>query len=108
MVRIQCADLPAGIFAHAATRSDRKVVYLRPGLTGAQQRESLRRALQTARIGVGPPLSARELRVALAAHRLRTGLAILASAVRTRPIACLLLAGGLAGMACACLLVSVA
>lgn len=108
MVKIQSADLPGGLFAHAAAQGDRKVIYLRPGLTGAQQRESLRRTLQTARMGFGPPLSARELGVALAAHRLRTGLASLASAVRTHPIAGLLLAGGLAGMACACVLVSVA
>lgn len=73
-IRIAYRDLSPGLHGKAGHDGRGVVVYFIPGLTPAQRRAVLRRLRQEARMGIGRPLPAWRLGLALAADRLRVGL----------------------------------
>src|SRR5581483_11873003 len=98
LITIRYANLPEGSHAQAVARGKRTVIYLRPGLTPEQRRDSLRRARQSARMGHGPRLPASGVALALAGDTVRVTLRNLAAAVRGHPLGSLLLAAGVTGV----------
>jgi hypothetical protein len=87
--------------AEAERRPRGVVVYLLPGLTTVQRGAALRRLRQEGNRGCGPRLPSGQLAVALAADRLRAGLAHTAAAIRQHPVGMLVpaaLAGALLTM----------
>jgi hypothetical protein len=108
MITIRYADLPEGVHAQAVARGKRTIIYLRPGLTPQQRRDSLRRARQSGRMGHGPRLPAAWIALALADDAVRSTLGNLAAAVRGHPLGSLALLAAIAGGAvCYVLLVTV-
>jgi hypothetical protein len=86
MVKIRYAELPAGL--HVANEAGDRctIVYLKPGLTGAQRREALTVARRSARFGPGPSLPPLDMAFALAADRTRTTARMTGSAIRRHPL----------------------
>lgn len=73
-IRIAYRELPPGLHGEVGHDGRGVVVYFVPGLTSAQRRAVLRRLRQEARMGIGRPLPAWRLGLALAADRVRAGL----------------------------------
>lgn len=94
MITIRYADLPEGLYAQAEMRGKRTIIYLRPGLTPEQRRRSLRRAMQSARMGHGPRLPAALVAVAVAGDVIAGTLRNAVAAVRTHVLGFVLLAAG--------------
>jgi hypothetical protein len=66
------------------------MIYLQPGLTGAQRAAAVRRLRQEARMGCGPSLPCARLALACAADWIRCGARQLAAIVRLHPVGTLL------------------
>jgi hypothetical protein len=98
MITIRYANLPEGSHAQAVVLGRHTVIYLRPGLTPEQRRLSLRRAMQSARMGHGPRLPAIGVALAIAGDSVAVTLRNIAAAVRGHPFGSLLL---VAGVSCA-------
>jgi hypothetical protein len=108
MISIRYADLPEGLHAQAAMKGKRTIIYLRPGLTPQQRRQSLRRAMQSARMGHGPRLPAALVAIAVAGDITGGTLRNLGAAVRSHVLGFLLLAAGtVAAVVCYALFVTV-
>jgi hypothetical protein len=108
MITIRYADLPEGLHARAESRGRRTIIYLRPGLTPEQRRESLRRARQSGRMGHGPRLPASGVAFAVARLTCRTTVRNAAAAGRRHPLtSALLLAVLSAAVVCYLLFVTV-
>jgi len=108
MISIRYADLPEGLHAQAAVSGKRTIIYLRPGLTPEQRRHSLRRAMQSARMGHGPRLPATMVALAVVGDVAAGTLRSLGAAVRSHVLGFLLLtAGTAAGVVCYALFVTV-
>jgi hypothetical protein len=108
MITIRYADLPEGLHARAESRGRRTIIYLRPGLTPEQRRESLRRARQSGRMGHGPRLSASGVAFAVARLTCRTTVRNAAAAGRRHPLTSVLLLAVLsAAVVCYLLFVTV-
>jgi hypothetical protein len=98
MITIRYADLPEGLHAQARARGRHTVIYLRPGLSPEQRRQSLRRARQSARMGHGPRLPAAQVAFAVAGYIAMGTLANAAAAARRHPLSSILLLAGLVAM----------
>jgi hypothetical protein len=108
MISIRYADLPEGLHAQAAMKGKRTIIYLRPGLTAQQRQQSLRRAMQSARMGHGPRLPAPLVALAVAGDVAGGTLRNLGAAVRSHVLGFLLLAAGtVAAVVCYALFVTV-
>jgi hypothetical protein len=86
MVKIRYAELPAGLHVATEAGDSCTVVYLQPGLTGAQRKEALIVARRSARFGHGPSLPPLDMAFALAADRTRTTARMTGSAIRRHPL----------------------
>jgi hypothetical protein len=98
VIHIRYKTLSPGRHAEAEHGTRGVVVYLLPGLTGAQRSAALRRLRQEGSRGCGPRLPAGQLAAALAADWLRVGAGNTGAAVRRHPVGVLLpvlLAAGL-------------
>jgi hypothetical protein len=106
MVKIRYSELPAGL--HVATEAGDRctIVYLKPGLTGAQRKDALTVARRTARFGHGPSLPTLDMAFALAADRSRTSARIVTSAMRKHPMLLLPVVALVAGIIAAGVLAS--
>lgn len=90
MIHIRYKNLSPGRHAEAEHGTRGVVVYLLPGLTGAQRSAALRRLRQEGSRGCGPRLPAGQLAAALAADWLRVGAGNTGAAVRRHPVGVLL------------------
>ncbi len=66
MIKIRYADLPHGLHAEVRTCGKQPVIYLLPGLSAAQRRDTLGRLIRTSRLGHGPRLRASGVAFAVA------------------------------------------
>ena len=88
MIKIRYRDadeLSPGLHAAAVAQGRNTIVFLLPGLTGAQRRAALRRLRLSARMGYCPPLPPAQLALALVADRIRTTVGQLGTLVRSHP-----------------------
>ena len=85
MIKIQYANLPAGLHVLTVVEGRHTILYLLPGLTTAERRAALGRARSNARVGYGPPLLARRVAVALVIDQIRRTAGNGYSALRVHP-----------------------
>jgi hypothetical protein len=85
VIKIQYANLPAGLHVLTVVEGRHTIVYLLPGLTSAERRAALGRARSNARVGYGPPLRARRVAVALVIDQIRRTAGNGYSALRVHP-----------------------
>jgi len=108
VIKIRYADLPEGLHVRIEARGQRAVIYLRPGLSGAQRREALRQVRRTARLAAGPRLSASGVALAAAMDTAKSTARNGSAAVRCHPAGSLFLTALLASaVVCYMLFVSV-
>lgn len=108
MIKIRYADLPEGLHVRIEARGQRAVIYLRPGLSGAQRREALRKVRRTARLAAGPRLSGSGITLAAAMDTAKSTARNGTAAVRCHPAGSLFLTALLASaVVCYMLFVSV-
>lgn len=84
------ANGKAELFGRHRRGRGRTIVWLRPGLTGAQRKAALRRLRQEASRGHGPSLPLPQLTVALGLDRVRSGYRNATSVIRLHPAGSLL------------------
>jgi hypothetical protein len=106
VIHIRYKSLSPGRHAEAEHGTRGVVVYLLPGLTGAERSAALRRLRQEGSRGCGPALPAGQLAAALAADWLRVGAGNTGAAVRQHPVGTLLPALLAAGLLVVFVLVS--
>jgi hypothetical protein len=108
VIKIRYADLPEGLHVRIEARGQRAVIYLRPGLSGAQRREALRKVRRTARLAAGPRLSGSGITLAAAMDTAKSTARNGTAAVRYHPAGSLFLTALLASaVVCYMLFVSV-
>jgi hypothetical protein len=108
VIKIRYADLPEGLHVRIEAHGQRAVIYLRPGLSGAQRREALRKVRRTARLATGPRLSASGVALAAARDTAKSTVRNGSAAVRCHPAGSLFLTAFLASaVVCYMLFVSV-
>ncbi len=106
MIKIQYANLPAGLHIRTAVEGRHTILYLLPGLTTNERRAAIGRARSNARVGYGPPLPAPRLAAALISDQIRTTIRRGYAALRGNPVVLVLSIGVVASVSVAYLLLT--
>jgi hypothetical protein len=90
LIKIRYSSLPTGLHVRAEARGRHTFIYLLPGLTPAQRRAAMHRVRSSARMGLGPKVSAAGFTRAMAADSVRTTIRNGGAAMRMHPALLLL------------------